>query len=198
MLLLLAVLMASTADANVLYQGSADLSASGGTIRAVHHHDWSTPATRKASVLRILDAASGREITSVSSPALTYLWVSPDGAYVVGLSTETHENPYQVLVLRMRDMAIARKAIWCTEAAALGDMYGCSTSAEGQVFWFNTKQPIIAIVDGATSVVVRVKPAQHLMCEYARALGLTPDQQAQYRCDNPPAFIEVSVPVGKA
>src|SRR5262245_4030215 len=92
-LLLLIVLAAASraaADARA-YDGVRDLKASGGNTAAEHHHDWKA----HLAYVRVLDAATGRKLVERPSPALTTLWVSPDGAWVVGLSSIKSANPKQ-------------------------------------------------------------------------------------------------------
>jgi hypothetical protein len=193
---LLTMSAVSLSYAYLSYQGSADLDASGGSIRAVHRHDWSTPETRKSAFLKVLDLSSGRELLTIGSPALTFLWVSSDGAYVVGLSDETYDNPYQLLVVRVRDKAVARKPIWCPDPEAADNPYGCSMTGEGAISWYDEADPGIAVLDDGKTVRVRVKPATPWRCEAGGVLKLTAAQRREYRCDSPPAFIEFTTQFG--
>ncbi|WP_407116630.1 hypothetical protein [Bradyrhizobium sp. LMG 9283] len=104
MVLWLLVLMAIPARADrVGYSGVVDLSAEAGTLRAEHHHDWGgasqnarwkmISATRDPftadndySYLRLCDTTTGTVLFRRPVPALTYIWISPDLKYVVGLS----------------------------------------------------------------------------------------------------------------
>jgi hypothetical protein len=100
----LAIAASSAAHADRIgYNGVADLSAETDTMRAEHHHDWSS-ATHAArwkmistsknpftaendySWLRLYDKATGVELFRRPAPALTHIWISPDSEYVVGVS----------------------------------------------------------------------------------------------------------------
>src|SRR5262249_49019787 len=89
------------ADA-VGYAGVVDVKAESDAVVAEPHHDWSRatePARWKMisttkdpftadntfAFLRPVDKKSGRELFKKPVPALTFLWVSPDSRWVVGL-----------------------------------------------------------------------------------------------------------------
>src|SRR5262245_36110383 len=80
-----------------------------------HVHDWSSPrlqgrylgydrpglfftAANDFSRITVTDRATGRRILDGPSPALTYLWLSPDSRYLLGLSDVMLLNPYQLVV----------------------------------------------------------------------------------------------------
>jgi hypothetical protein len=85
------------------------------TLRAEHHHDWGYTsekarwkmissardpftADNNYSYLSLRDAVTGAELFRRPVPALTYIWISPDLRYVVGLSHIMLWNPYQLVV----------------------------------------------------------------------------------------------------
>jgi len=55
------------------------------------------------------------------SPALSYLWVSPDGRYIVGMSDIQIHNPYQLVVfdetgtIRLREHVVQQKAAFTAD-----------------------------------------------------------------------------------
>ena len=100
----LAIAASTPAHADAIgYYGIINLSAETGTVRAEHHHDWSSrthdarwkmisttedPFTpdNDYSYLRLRDKATGAELFRRPVPALTHIWISPDSEYVVGIS----------------------------------------------------------------------------------------------------------------
>ena len=99
------------------YSGIVDISAETGVVRAEHRHDWSAK-TRDArwkmmsttkdpftsendySYLLLRDKATGAEIFRGPVPALTYLWISPDSKYVVGVSNVMLLEPLSACCLQ--------------------------------------------------------------------------------------------------
>ncbi len=86
---------------------------------AVHFHDWSSrtneqrwaisfnlkhheqifsPSKNGFAYLKLFDKVTGALVFRAPTPALTYLWISPDSKYVVGLSNIKLLNPYQIVV----------------------------------------------------------------------------------------------------
>ena len=79
------------------YGGVVDLKRISAALTVTHHHNWSNPL--RASSLRAVDSASGKQLFEVAVPAITYLWISPDSHYIVGLSNIKYQNQYQLIVL---------------------------------------------------------------------------------------------------
>lgn len=145
------------------YEGIVDLSAEAGTLRAEHHHDWgysSAKARREMisstkdpfsadndySYLRLRDTATGIELFRRPVPALTYIWISPDQRYVVGLSHVMRENPYQLIVFSSSgDRLLERNMVGAS---------GTKRSVTNWIHWYKEPVPKITIVeDGATAVL---------------------------------------------
>jgi hypothetical protein len=62
--------------------------------------------------LRLLDKATGAELFRRPVPALTHIWISPDSAYVVGISNVMLWNPYQLVVFsRSGDRLLERNMV---------------------------------------------------------------------------------------
>src|SRR5688572_20031092 len=119
------------ADA-VGYSRVVDLEAKGDTFVVRHHHDWSGK-TREA---RDRMMASGRDpftadntyanltwigrsgevVRTVPSPALTWLGVTADSRFVVGLSAIKLDNPYQLVVYDREGTLLLRRHIGATVA----------------------------------------------------------------------------------
>lgn len=114
---MLLALVATTGPAqadSVAYGAVVDLQAQGSDFKVVHHHDWSraTQAKRNSMMGTHQDpfragndyghvawyASDGRLVRRLPSPALTWLGVSPDSRYVIGLSNVMLDNPYQLVV----------------------------------------------------------------------------------------------------
>lgn len=97
------------------YDSIVDLHADGDTFIVKHHHDWSraTEVSRYKMITTHQDPfrgdndyayvawysrGDGRRLRQIPSPALTWLGVSPDSRYVIGLSNVKEYNPYQLVV----------------------------------------------------------------------------------------------------
>ena len=92
------VLSSSPAFADrAAYSGAVDLWKASPALLVAHHHDWSNPA--RPSTLKVMDRLSFQPIFEIDVPAITYLWISPDSHYVVGLSNIKYRNQYQLIVL---------------------------------------------------------------------------------------------------
>ena len=111
----LAIAAASTALGDSLpYQGVVDLRAAGSDFVVIHHHDWSNPpagspwttGTMPRDLFRHPEpgfvawySRDGRVLLrTLPSPPLTWLGVSPDSRYVIGLSDIKLRNPIQLVV----------------------------------------------------------------------------------------------------
>ena len=108
------------------YQSIVDLRADGDTFIVKHHHDWSrtTQDSRYKMITTHQDPfrsdndyaniawysrGDDRLLRQMPSPALTWLGVSPDSRYVIGLSNVMLDNPYQLVVYnRAGDLLLKR------------------------------------------------------------------------------------------
>jgi len=118
--LCLAVLPGTPARADrTAYRGVLDISAETVVVRAEHHHDWSKrahgdpfAADNDYSYLMLRDKATGAEIFRRPVPALTYLWISPDSKYIVGVSNVMLWNPHHLVVFnRSGDRLLERDMV---------------------------------------------------------------------------------------
>lgn len=110
------------------YSGTRDIVARGATITVRHHHDWSRiPITNGAWQLRYSAAtpfgvdeetsnlkvysSQGALVDQVPSPPLTYLEISTDGRYVIGLSEIKHLNSTQLVVFNPKGELLLKRQI---------------------------------------------------------------------------------------
>src|SRR5687768_3574382 len=112
-----ALLLACAPDAradNKAYEEVLTLEAKGSDFRVTHRHDWTRRTLSKRLEMmkshrdpfRADDDRSylawysldGRRLRQLPSPALTWLGVSPDSRYVIGLSYVRLHNPYHLVV----------------------------------------------------------------------------------------------------
>ncbi|MES2661494.1 MAG: hypothetical protein V4689_22940 [Verrucomicrobiota bacterium] len=108
------------------YSGHHEVLATNGSLTVRHTHDWNW---QKVDVL-IPDSSHNEKIfTSANdfastefrdgskvlfkspSPALTHVWISPDGQFVVGLSDVMLRNPYQLVIWRKDGSLLHREHI---------------------------------------------------------------------------------------
>ena len=76
-------------------------------------------------------------------PSLTFIWLSPDERYIVGLSDIKHANPFQVVAYSITGDLLFRRSIRCEDAG----IEGCSESITNHVFWFHEKDPDISLLE---------------------------------------------------
>lgn len=114
----LAVLAVSSAHGDyAAYGGRHEVTTTRGTLRFRHVHNWDSPKLEPlfsnlthhehffstANDFAFVELRDESKILFRSpSPALTHLWISPDGQFFVGLSDIMIYNPYQ-LVIWQRD-----------------------------------------------------------------------------------------------
>ena len=94
------------------YRGASQIEASSGNYIVRHSHDWAAPPhsdvlnnpdspfldSNSAAFVELWSKVPERRLWKRPSPALSKLWISPDGGYVVGLSSIAWSNPYQLVV----------------------------------------------------------------------------------------------------
>jgi hypothetical protein len=168
--LTIAASAAAHADA-IGYQGIVSLSAETDSVRAEHYHDWSSKtrdarwkmisttkdpftADNNYSYLRLRNKATGAELFRRPVPALTYIWISPDSKYVVGISHVMLWNPYQLVVYNKNgDRLLERNMVdvkWP----------GVSRSVTNWIGWYKQPVPEMNITkDGATAILSVEDPA---------------------------------------
>jgi hypothetical protein len=112
---ILCVLCGSAMGDRVGYAEVKNLEISNDRLIVRHHHDWSdsTRARRYEMIsghqdpfrldnnyayLECIDRSTSAVRFKIPTPALTYLWISPDSRYIVGLSKIQLWNPYQLVV----------------------------------------------------------------------------------------------------
>lgn len=119
------------------YGGTRDLVARGVTITVRHHHDWSripikdgawvlhyTPATPfgvDEEISRVEVLSQGALVARTSSPPITYLQISDDDKYVIGLSNIKHMNDTQLVVFSSTGELLLKRGIsahlYCLDVA---------------------------------------------------------------------------------
>lgn len=110
----------------VSYSGVHEVTAKQGALTFHHVHDWSSPKVSSlfldtvhherffsnANDFSYVELREGRKVLFRSpSPALTHLWISPEGRYLVGLSSVRLRNPYQLVVWRRDGTLLHREHI---------------------------------------------------------------------------------------
>ncbi len=149
------------------YAAVFDCRAESAELVAEHHHDWSraTEPERFRMIstdknvlderntyawVRVSRRSDGREIFRVPAPALSYLWISPDSRFVVGVSSIKLWNPLQAVVWDAEGKVRLAKAV--TNAS----FPGVFESVTNRVEWYDGKSPEIAIEKKGDRFVLRV------------------------------------------
>jgi hypothetical protein len=142
-LAILAVMAAApgSAGAESAYQDVVDLRAEGPDFVVVHHHDWSraTREHRQEMIAGSQDpfgpqndyahvsfyARDGKTLLKrMPSPALTWLGLSADAKYVVGLSSVKLDNPVQLVVYDPTGKLLLQRHIAPRVACLTPERYG--------------------------------------------------------------------------
>jgi hypothetical protein len=87
----------------------------------------------------------------VPVPALTYIWISPDSKYVVGLSNIKLWNPYQIVVYsRSGERLFARGLVGA-------NLPGEAESVTNSVIWYKEPVPKIEMTEDSSTVTLIVE-----------------------------------------
>ena len=149
------------------YAGVVDLAAVRGRFRVDHHHDWTRNPLRCWTVfcvdqdvfaaentyswLVLTDQEGSRQLFRAPVPALTHLWISPDGRFIVGLSNIKLRNPAQVVVFNVRgDRLLARAVDYST-------FRGVEESVTNWVRWYKEPTPQISIETTSDGLLLSVQ-----------------------------------------
>ncbi|HOW86703.1 MAG TPA: hypothetical protein P5119_12640 [Candidatus Aminicenantes bacterium] len=108
-------------------------------IRVFHHHDWSSDRERRRKIMssrlgpfqpentyayvECISQKAGRALFNKPSPALTFLWISDDSEYIVGLSNIRVDNPIQLVVFDKSGRLLKKRSISSWEAELAREEY---------------------------------------------------------------------------
>ena len=140
------------------YHGVVDLQADGDTFTVRHHHDYS----KKDLVSFVSWQARGatKVLLRQPSPALTWLGVSPDSRFVIGLSWIKFANDHQVAIWDRDGKLLVREAV-----AGRGLPF-VMESKSNFVHWFDPRDPSPTVVlEGDEPVALRFKARTGVMTE---------------------------------
>src|ERR1700722_5329428 len=148
-----------------------------GSVRAEHHHDW-IRATHDArwkmisttrnpftadndySYLLLRDKATGTELFRRPVPALTYIWISPNSKYVVGVSNVMLWNPYQLVVFcKSGDRLLERNMVGVKWP-------GVTQSVTNWINWYKEPVPQMTIVEDGTPATLSVEEAGGVLVHF--------------------------------
>jgi hypothetical protein len=101
----------------------------------VPENDWSR--------LRVAARASGKLLFDAPVPALTFLWISPDSRYVVGLSNIQVWNDVQLVVFARDGRRLLDRGI------RQGDTPGAMSTTTNFTFWYREPTPRVALREEA-------------------------------------------------
>jgi len=134
----IAIVLATPASADrARYSGSNDLTARSATLIVRHRHDWSllserltfsadTPFGVEPGVSSLEFRTTGKPVIRISSPPLTFLLVTPDSRYVIGLSQIKALNDVQLVVFDRDARPLLKRHI-------ASEVYGFSPEAYRQL-----------------------------------------------------------------
>ena len=125
----------------VPYGEVRDLRAEGPELIVDHHHDWSGLTSKRRSMMMathqnpftsennyayvsVKDKGTGALLFRRPSPALSWIGVTADSRYVVGLSNIHLDNPYQLVVFDRTGQLLAKQHVTATVACLTAEEYG--------------------------------------------------------------------------
>jgi|GEM_PF-698757 len=108
-------------------------------IRVFHHHDWSFDRERRRKIMssrlgpfqpeniyayvECINKKTGQALFKAPSPALTFLWISDNSEYIVGLSDIRLDNPIQLVVFDKSGRLLKKRSISSWEAELTREEY---------------------------------------------------------------------------
>jgi hypothetical protein len=115
------------------YDQVKDIQVQNGQLLVTHHHDWSYKtrderyrmisthqdpfrSDNNYAYIRCIDKMTGHVVFQKPTPSLSYLWISPDSQYIIGLSDIKLWNPYQLVVFDRSGRLILKMHISPEEA----------------------------------------------------------------------------------
>jgi hypothetical protein len=148
------------------YDKVFNLSAQSPQLEVKHHHDWSHGQGAingqflrfDVSSLTVSEKESGKPLFEKVVPALTYLWVSPDSNYVVGLSNIKLRNDNQIVVFNRNGDLLLR-------ASVLGQAYAIE-SVSNWVHWYKEPKPMIGIAKEGGHMVLSVEDQKGVLRKF--------------------------------
>lgn len=116
-----------------LYRGISTIKIENESLEIIHHHDWSLEKLdhrdnmirtnqnpfldeNDYAFIECIDKKTGFKIFKKPTPALTYLYISKDSKYIIGLSKIKVDNPYQFVLFDVSGNLLAKKHIAPEEA----------------------------------------------------------------------------------
>lgn len=155
---------------NRAYEEVLVLEAKGRDFRVVHRHDWTRRTLDKRLEMmrthkdpfRADDdrsyvawySADGKRVRQLPSPALTWLGVSPDSRYVIGLSYIRVHNPYHLVVWSRDGNLLVKRRV------APDDLWapGFGESVTNFVIWHDFEDPAPELVEtGGKPSALRIR-----------------------------------------
>jgi hypothetical protein len=141
------------------YNGVLDLSVETETLRAEHHHDWSS-TNPEDSWLRLYDKTTGVELFRRPAPALTHIWISPDSEYAVGISKVMLRNPYQLVVFNRTGERLLERNMVAV------NWPGVAQSVTNWIYWYKEPVPQMKIIKEGASATLFVEDRLGVLREF--------------------------------
>lgn len=128
------------------YMNKVNIQKSSDVLAIEHQHNWSNPL--HLSSLRATDKLSGKELFNIATPPLTYLWISPDSRFIVGLSEIRYQNQYQLIVVSGSGQEIIKEDVTSLGWTVLmsGDI--------NTISWYKQPEPHILLNEGLRTLQI--------------------------------------------
>jgi hypothetical protein len=154
------------------YDEIVDLRADSSQLTVEHHHDWSkstsdarwkmisgdrnpfTPENTYAS-LKVVEKETGKTLFTAPVPALTYLWISADSRFIVGLSNIKIRNPYQLVVFDRAGHRLFQSDLMSLRTRL--HWPAVSETVTNWVNWYMEPVPRISLLDNKGTLVLSIE-----------------------------------------
>ncbi len=135
------------------------ISAETNELRAEHIHDWSNvtrtrdpfSAYNNSSYLQLSEKLKGTVLFRKPVPALSYIWISPNSKFVVGLSNVKLWNPYQIVVYSESGECLFKQDLVGMK------LPGATESVTNYINWYKEPAPNIEIVENGRKATLLVE-----------------------------------------
>ena len=102
----------------------------------------------RAAYSGVVDSASGKQLFDKPVPAITYLWISRDSHYIVGLSNIKYQNQYQLIVLSDSGQELLKQDLTSVDWARR------TASVTNWLNWYKEPEPKIVLTTATRTLEI--------------------------------------------
>lgn len=187
------IFLSLTALADAMPYGERQtLKSDSANLTSIHRHDWNS---RPRTGYLLIQNKKNRTVKKVPAPALSYLWQSPDGEYIVGLSNIKYENRNQLIVWNKQGRVLLARPVRCKNSDL--PIAHCGESGANIVNWHHESDPGIRMERESERLSLYIRQAKRIECyrlDLERLQSEDPDWLEELNCDQKPGEIRFKLP----